>query len=673
MITLPAIFSAGALYQHSSALTLRGNASGEVEASIICGDKTVFDRASAAADAAGSFSLTLKTPDASPESYSIVLRDADGELVLDDILFGELWLASGQSNMEFNNDEMPCHSKYLAELKDAPVRVYCQNVLANKTFEMDDLGLNMPIEPVDGLEGVWGALGDYSVSRVASAVGTAFARRLHARYKQSGREIPVGFVSCSMGGTLIEGWLPCSDLDEDDETAVGYTKRPDPATWNSFGNENFMQCTALYNLKIYPLRGLRFNGIIWYQGESNICREGCCERYRRYLMRYYETYRSLFAANDSFRIVMSLLFPFSYGDNSECRMSCVNNAMSELAHDEPEHFTAVPIYDLPPVWGYEPFTHPIHPSNKYPVGERMADTFLLGVTAPTLSSAVRDGNRILLSFDNLGGALRICGKRLYGLYIRGDDTPYMEADGEILDGGVLAVSHPYLERPIHVAYQLSSLANDGNLYGEHLPVAQFCTEDPWDVVIERKPWLFTEKTSAWFGDCRTDLPDLGYWDYAMHPTWMPLAGSEVCTDPVFKKHISSLRVNGETNIFGAYFKRRRYNELDLQSYAGLRFELFNANAVSKNGGSVRLELCFESADGEKRVVTRYASRISEPDYGWAEFALPFGELPEERIISAAFVFDVGSCRSHFVNVDGLRLVPKGVAMPVTAVCVCKDE
>ena len=666
MIKMPSIFSSGALYQHSSTLTLRGSASGKVDAEIAGADGARFDMASATAGADGGFELTLKTPGASLEKYRIVLRDAEGEFGLEDILFGELWLASGQSNMELYNREIPEHREYLESLPGLPLRVYSQNVLANKPFHPDDLSLDMPIEPTDGLEGVWGGTDNIDVFREVSAAGTAFVKRLYERYRQSGREIPVGFLNCNMGGTLIEGWLPYEDLDEDDATASGRLKRPDPATWNSFGGENFLQCTALYNLKVYPLRGVKCAGVVWYQGESNIGREGCCERYKRYLRRYYDTYRRIFGADDSFHIVMSLLFPFSYGDNSECRMSCINNAMSELAHDDHGRFTAVPCYDLPPVWGYDPFTHPIHPTNKYPLGERMADAYADGVTAPTFAFASQDGGRLLLRFNDLAGSLRINGERLYGLYIRGEDTPYMEADGELIDGELLAVSHPYIARPVHAAYQLSSLANDGNLCGGKLPVAQFCTEDPWNVVIERKPWLFTERPAAWFCDCPGDTPEDGYWDYAMHPTWQPLAGSEVCPDPVFKKNIASLRVSGETNIFGACFKRRRYNELDLQNYAGLRFLLFNANAVSRDGGSVRMELRFRPEKSGEYIVTRYASMLDEPYYGWAEFALPFGELPEDRIVSAALVFDVGSCRSHFVNIDALRLVPKGTDMPCAA-------
>ena len=665
MIKLPSVFSSGALYQHSSVLTLRGSASREVEAALIGPDGKPFDSASASA-ADGSFSVTLKTPPASLLPCRIVLHDGDGELTLDDILFGELWLASGQSNMELNNGAIDTNREYRASLAGMPLRVYRQNVLSNKPFEDSELARDdFPIEPSDMLEGVWGAADDPEIFDPVSAAATAFVKRLQLLYKQSGRDIPVGFLNCNMGATAIEGWLPAADLDEDDELTPDYLHRPDPERWNTFGGNNFLQASALYNLKVWPLRGLKLAGVIWYQGESNIGRPDSTEKYKRLMRRYHHAYKELFAAGDGFRVVMSLLYPFTYGHNSECRMSCINNAMSELAHDEPQRFTAVPIYDLSPIWGYEPFYHPIHPTNKYPLGERMADAFFSGVTAPTLHSCERDGSRLLLRFDDLNGALRICGKRLRGLYIRGEDTPYVEADGELLDGETIAVSHPYLDTPVHVAYQLSSLACDGNLYGGSLPVAQFCTEDPYDVVIERKAWLFTENSAEWFCDCLAETDFDGYWDFAMHPTWQPLPGSEVCSDPVFKKNIASLRVCGETNVFGAFVKRRRYNELDLQRYDALRFVLLNAAAVSGENGSVRAELRFRRGNGEEYILTRRARRLSEPDFGWAEFILPFGELPDDLILSMSLIFDVGRCRSHFVNIDCLRLIPKGAAaLPV---------
>ena len=660
MIKMPSVFASNALFQHSNTLTLRGTASGKLSAGIIRADGTVFDSTAAECGENGAFALTLKTPAASFEKYRIILRDSDDERALDNILFGELWLASGQSNMELENFAIDGFREYIDSLKGLPLRIYLQNELDNA--EQLNEG-PMPMEPEDTLNGVWGEASDMKVARCASALGTAFIKKLYLRYKQAGRDIPMGFVSCSVGATRIESWLPYSDLEDDDGTAHPHENKPDPETWNSFGWFNFLQSTALYNRKICALQGLKFYSIVWYQGESNIDRPGAYERYKRYLRRYYNTYSRLFAADSEFRVVMAMLCPYSYGSNSECKMTAINNAISDMAHECPEHFTAVPSYDLPQVWGVDPFYHPIHPTNKYPFGERIADAYADGITAPTFAFAAQDGKRLLLRFNDLNGELHTDGERVYGLYIRGEDTPYMEAECEIIDGEMLAAYHPYIERPVHAAYQAASLAQGGNLCGGALPVAQFCTEDPWTLELDAKPWLFTEKPESWVFNCNGDIAENDYYDCGMRPNWMPLSGSEICVDRFFKKRIASLRICGETNIFGAYFKSRRYSELDLQKYAGIRFMLFNANAVSRGGGSVRMEIRFRPERNGEYIVTRRAFRLNEPDFGWAEFALPFGKLPDDKIVSAALVFDTGANLYHFVCIDDLHMVPNGTEMP----------
>lgn len=656
MIKLPSVFSSGALYQQNSVLNIRGTSCGAVEA--VLSSDTIFSSSVAEPVSDGNFTLTLSTPAASLSPYTITLTDRgdNSVLTLDNILFGELWLASGQSNMELQNLSIDTCEEYLDSIIDMPIRIYYQNVLANKPFDDSDLALPMPIEPTDILEGKWCDPSDRQSVMEISAVATAFAKRLYQLYKQNGQEIPVGFLNSTIGGTRIEAWLPIEDIDDDDESAVGNVVKPAPETWNTFEGGNFQQTTALYNLKIHPLRGVKTAGVLWYQGESNIGRPQSTERYKRYLNRYHNTYSKLFAAKKDFPMVMSLLYPYPYGNSGECRMTCINNAMSEMARDNIDRFLAVPIHDLSPIWGYEPCYHPIHPTNKYPLGERMAEALWNRFTAPTLKSVEANGNKLLLTFDNLDGELTICGNRLRGLYIRGEGTEYLEAEGTVVDGDKLCVWHKHIAAPVHAAYQAISLSLGGNLFGRHLAVAPFATEDPHNLIIQGKPWLFTDKNHEWF--TFSNGPADPNPNIFMHPVWQPIGDCELCTDPVFKRTDASLRLCGETSIFGAYVKSRPYNDLDLQNYAELHFTLLNAAAVSEKGGSVRAELHFVSEQNGEYILTRYAERISEPKWGWAKFRIVFGTLPDDKITRLALVFDTASHPYKFVNIDELSLVPK---------------
>ena len=110
MLTLPYIFSSGALFQADSDLTIHGRTDPErtpVRVAINGADGELFASAETAADAEGRFSATLPTPPASFSSYTISVTDREESRVMQDVLFGELWLASGQSNMELPNAFIP--------------------------------------------------------------------------------------------------------------------------------------------------------------------------------------------------------------------------------------------------------------------------------------------------------------------------------------------------------------------------------------------------------------------------------------------------------------------------------------------------------------------------------------------------------------------------------------
>ncbi len=656
MIQLPSIFASGALYQQNACLRIRGTADSPVHVELQRQDESVFFAADADTDQNGCFSCAVSTPPASLDAWRILLWEQSvpaSVVILEDILFGELWLAAGQSNMELGNKHICNCEEYLTSASGMPLRIYHQNVLCNSPFQESHLSLEMPIEPTDTLNGSWVCAED-EMALESSAAGTAFICKIYQLYREKGMEIPVGFVNANMGATRIESWLPLKDITS--VTGEGI----DPKIWNTFGGGNFNQFTAMYNLKIYPLRGLQFKGILWYQGESNVNSADCEIRYKKLLQSYYRTYRELFAADEQFHMVMSLLFPYSYGESGECRITCINKALFETARDCPECFTAVTNYDLPPVWGYQPFMHPIHPTNKYSVGERMAEAYLQRATAPTLREIRQDGSRLLLTFDNLGGEITIRGQRLYGLYLRGEHTEYIEAEGECIDHDTLAVWHPFLTEPKHVAYQCASMSCDGNLYGRYLPVAPFATENPWFMHIEGKPWLHTQKATGWFCNCPADTPMDGFLDFFTHPVWQPVGESEVCTDTVFSQKEASLRISGETNRFGAYTKERRYNQLDLQHYSALHFRLFNAEAVSEGTGYVHAELLFVPTSRKPYVMTIPAVRVSDIDRGWADFCISFGDLPSDAIERLTLTFDVGKCPYHFVNIDSLVLEAKNM-------------
>ncbi|MBR7185304.1 MAG: hypothetical protein IKD37_06825 [Clostridia bacterium] len=644
MIRLPAVFSSGALFQQNSTLTLRGTAGGSsVSIRLILDGHTVTEAAASVSD--GYFSAEIYTPAASLQPYTLQLFDGD-ELLLENILFGELWLASGQSNMAFTNAIMPGCNAYLDTLADLPIRIFVQDYPADKD------SAEFPRQPSDVLGGSWCDAHNRDLLLAASAVGTAFLKELTGYLNN---RIPVGILNAAWGGSNMRAWLPEADVLADPVLSAKFTEFnlfPDEETWNQHESENYHQSYCLYNCKIAPLLGVRIRGIIWYQGETDSAREFERKIYRAYLHCYHSAYAKRFAVDpQAFMMISSLLFHWSYGKSGETRVGTLNQALIDTAVENPNKFAFMPIGDLPPIWSFHFPNHPIHPSNKYDVGFRLAllaESNCYGRdtqrTPAVMHSYKQEGNRLLIRFMHVSSGLHIRGEKLRGLYIAGKDGLYMAARGEIVAPDTLAVYHPCLRNPLHAAYAYSSLEEGVNLFAGEFPVAPFSTQQDKPIKIECKPWLDLHRTSVWVNQPHDGLPDCFY-----RPIWQPLGGTEICPDRAFTQTDGSLRIAAEGENFGVFVKAYPYNRLDLQNYAALRLHLYN---------TVNLDAQLEVIYTEGNAVTLPIEKTDVLGDGWDAYAVHLGGLPEGEIERMNFRFVKHGCSLNFVNMESLMLVPK---------------
>ncbi len=173
MLTLPSVFASGALFQQCAPLTLHGQTEPDtpVHATLIHGTEAPFSVGDTTADAEGKFALTLSCPAASMETWTITITAGADNRILDNILFGELWLASGQSNMEMPNEFQPTKDTFLAEMTDRTIRVYHVEYLP------EGGGGSFPYEPSDATPGQWQDITAKVLWQHVSAAGTAFTRR----------------------------------------------------------------------------------------------------------------------------------------------------------------------------------------------------------------------------------------------------------------------------------------------------------------------------------------------------------------------------------------------------------------------------------------------------------------------------------------------------------------
>ena len=655
------IFSSGSIFQHSSVLTLRGDckAGVSVTARIMLGDLTVSERCAISAED-GSFAVSLTTPRASFDRYTVSVS-ADGETVLlDDVLFGELWLCSGQSNMELPNCSHEECEQIIDSLAGKHIRIYYAPGYPDKADHF--------IEPQRYYEGKWADSEDRETIRLASALATGFALKLYELLNTKGKTIPVGVLSLSKGASSVESWLIGSSYHKNpviEDYMTRYGKHPDPATWNTdlVGDEycRIKRTTAQYNYLIHPIIGVRVRGMLWYQGETNTEIEKNEAIYATLYKEMHDSYADILAADrDSFPIIASQLFPWAYtAQGSDCYVSYVNTAFTELMRAHPETYPAVPICDLNPRWAMTQLNHPIHPTHKYSISERMAlvtaRSFygLKGQKLPaSLSSVRRSRGRLLLRFDNVGTGLFVKGKRLRGIYIRSAKGVYTPAYAEIVNKSTLAVYHPDIKRPAEVAYGASSFEFDLNLYAGDFPVVPFITDlrAPTRPTIAVKSWLDLTLDSR----LEIDGFTAEHRFCTRRPIFYPGAGSDICYDPDYGRYGRALRVSGDGKM-STYITACKYQPIDLENYSALTLSLYNTASLT-----CELKLTLLSENGEHREKTVVGTILERDALFRADvrFDLRSVKVGVCEKMELVFSFAEDSALNNSVAIEDIRLTPK---------------
>ena len=657
MINLPNIFSDKALYLHSSVLNIRGNAEkcDKITVNLIKNNEVVGEW-SGTSDENGDFTVTIETPAASYDTYEISVKTTNDEKVIKDILFGELWLACGQSNMEMPHTLQPEWEDVRERLQGKCIRGYYQKRLSG-----DD---NYPFEPLSDSEGSWKDPADEGFINL-SAVASKFSLEIYEFLAARGEKVPVGFLNTNRGGTNIETWVPAEAFEKNEKFAY---RAPNTEDWNTKGNLNYQQSAAHYNHHIGPIIGVKARGMLWYQGESNVSLENTKHIYKDYMIVLRESYKEKFAASETFPMISVQLFPWNYwnfGGSASTKLGYMNKAFSDMAKKYPDEFPFVPICDLPFIWGKWGGNHPIHPIHKYKIGDRLALLALnryygrsvkgLQTLPPMLKSCVRHGNKLRLTFENVGSGLFVKGKQAVGLYVRSKEGVYTPAYYEIVAKNVMNVYHPYIDKPCHVAYAVSDMEPKTNIFAGEFPVAPFCTDfiDGVDTTakISLKPWLNNELDSAFVGHTEGTM-----FDFFNRAIFNPTSGSGVCYDSDFALDGRCLRVyalDQSQKTFGTFIRASQYATLDLQNYSALKLLIFHHNELK-----VKLALHYKEKDGVSSVCRIEATKGENGRLGWLEHSFDLSGIPDGTIEKAEILFTRGDNRLSYVFIDKLILVPK---------------
>lgn len=654
---LPAIFSSGALYLQNAPLKLHGETIPDSTVSLTLkrGDLPIA-AVEVKSDGKGAFEAVLPGQKASFDSHTISLVCGDDRFDIEDVLFGELWLASGQSNMELSNYFMNDRSAVRETCRTRKLRFFSQAHLPEGGAKGP-----FPFDPVDTQPGTWTTAEDEGGFHGVSACATTAVIAMYDHLNKKG-DVPVGFVNCNMGSTAIETWLPKESIMKNRAIHAfmkAQDRLPTSEKWDSYGDNNFVQPCALFNLSVSSLIGMTFRGILWYQGESNVGSRAGLAHYVNCMKEYSAVYSDLFSPDGKpIPMICSQLYPWLYeGAGTDCAMGYVNEAFSTSAQTMPNLFASVSIYDLPPSWAMTLGNHPIHPTNKYEVGKRLGMVANAMVyKAKGLRSSVpykscrRKENALLVKMDVPAGMKLECkGDKLRGFWLAGEDALYLAADAKIVSADTVELTNPYITEPVNAAYQYAQLQRDGNLWCGSLPTAPFATDKKGNVKIAPTPWLDFANEHWWVQE------DVSVWerlDSYNRPLWQGMEDCEICRDDVFTLTGNALRIRGRKNRIGAYVRSYRSLPLELGKYRALTLSVFG------KPDSVKCAVYQPQPNGVIRRTEIAASLVGAVNFDFDTYRIDLSDIEDIGASRIELIFEM-SKGIKAVNVDDLKLIPMG--------------
>jgi len=486
------------------------------------------------ADKDGKWMVKLRTPSAGGP-YTLTIQ-GDNTVEIKNVLSGEVWFCSGQSNMDgallaFSEphrkrtqpEYIPVANYVKKEMETAKDDLFRQFEVEKNTSPMEPMDALIDRQDPEGpLTGRWRASSPENNPEF-SATAYFFGRELRKELN-----VPVGLIKCAWGGTLVEPWIPAEEFQKDEEMAAYYEGRISPvkskiAQWDPAKadakykaalekwkatkkgrapkkpkdpKDNPSLPSSLFNAMVNPVIPYAIKGTIWYQGESNV---------KHNVLKYEHNFRAMISSwrehwgQGDFPFYFAQLANFrtpaetpvesdgwaSICDQQRRTLGLKNTGMAVLS-DIGE-------------------AKDIHPHNKKDAGERLALWALkndypstelragkqagdLVCSGPLYKSHKIEGDKITITFDSAGSGLMAGSKigmadtqetdePLKHFQICGTDRQWKWAQAEITGNDSVTVSHPEVTAPTVVRYAWAKNAEAANLYNkEGLPASIFTTE-----------------------------------------------------------------------------------------------------------------------------------------------------------------------------------------------------
>jgi sialate O-acetylesterase len=435
---------------------------------------------------AGRWDLKLDTLKASSENRELTISSGQVKNVYKNVLVGEVWVASGQSNMQWTLPGSDMPKAQLAKLNFPLIRMITFPRVLSATPQTD-------------VAGKWVNLDSKSAGN-SSAVASYFAMKLFKELN-----VPIGVISTSWGGTRIEPWTPAEGFDlvkgfekeakgirsrspspeankiihqkhiaevkewlKEAEVQAAQGRSPKPVPAAKVARVNNRTPGVLYNAMIHPIVGYGIKGAIWYQGESN---KGDGAFYEKKKQALILGWRKVWQQGD-FPFYHVQLAPYNYGKSS----------MGPIWEGQFKSIQSIKNTGMAVTTDIGNLRN-IHPKNKLDVGNRLAFWALakdyghkIVYSGPLYKSFKVDGNKIVISFDHAESGLGFKGEALRDVYVSSDGIKDFVKATVKINGSTLEVTCPDGKKPVHVRMGWANGAQPNLMNKEGLPASPFRTD-----------------------------------------------------------------------------------------------------------------------------------------------------------------------------------------------------
>ena len=453
-VRMPSIFSDNMMLQQDADVRIFGKAGAGERISVV---SSWGAESAAVADADGEWEVMLRSPKATNEPQTLEVK-GENIVSISNILIGEVWLCTGQSNMEFPvgkdtwSKGMVGWEEELADSDYPDIRLFRAEHQLSLDVEKDDVAGKWLVCNADNADNF-------------SAVAFVFGKRLH---KELG--VPVGLVQDAWGGTIIEAWTKMSIMEDNLE----YSEVLEKYSFDKMDKAGYpwKVPSILWNGMIAPIAGFTVKGNIWYQGESNVFVD---KHYKEALTNLINSWRHEWKQPD---------MPFYFAQiapYANARSLGVRDAQFQVWRKSGlKNIGMVATVDVGD-------SLDLHPRHKREVGERFALWALarqygrdVVYSGPVFKSLETKGSRLVLEFDYADGGLSTSdGLAVKSFEVAGSDKVFHPAVAEI-KGGRLEVYSPEVAEPVAVRYAWKDYCRVNLVNSAGLPAVPFRSDD-WSI------------------------------------------------------------------------------------------------------------------------------------------------------------------------------------------------